>query len=354
MEEYKLKLLLEGAFAPDLTRLNEQRKKLVKRVVCVFVFLGVPLAVYIIKILLLLFEIYLNLPFIYEGPYSSFVFMGMFITFVVLPYVWINPGIADYRKEYKERFLKPLITRFVHPSLKYLAQEGVSEEVFIWAGFFPITDKLKSEDKIAGKIGTTAIEFSEITPEVEYDSDSDSNRFTGLLFSAQFDKHFNAKTYVLMKSAKNRLLYKNKSESEPGGGRRLSSQSINPSDWPLVTLEDTQFNRIFKVYSKDPVEARRILSLALAKRMVEFQKRIKSTIRMSFVKNWFFIAINTGGITEGPLWFLYLFQQQSLFDPKIFGSVLDYNKLEKHIDDYRMMIDMVEILQCGDEPVGLS
>ncbi len=351
MQEYKLKLYLEKELSRDLSQLNTQRKKLATRTVCIFVFLGLPLVIYILKFLLFVFGIHITIPFVYEGEYSAHLFVGMFILFVVLPIILIKPNVSDYRKQYKARIIKALIKKFVHPSLKYLPGEGVSEEVFNRTGFYPLADQYTSEDKVTGKIGTTAIELSEITADEDNSSEGDilssgtfRNLFNGLLFSATFDKQFDAETYVLMKSDKKHLIYKNTCEWLSNGARQLSYECVKAADWRLVTIEDTEFNKIFKVYSKDHVDTRHMLPKTFTKRMVDFQKRLDSTIKVSFVKNRFFITINTVRFNEGPIWFTYLFQQKSILEPKIFGRLIDYNKLEKHINNFKIMIDMIEIL----------
>ncbi len=98
----------------------------------------------------------------------------MLVILAVLTAAMITPGILEYRKQFNEWIVKALIQKFLHPSLDFIANQGLSEKVFYLSGLYSSAERYNSEDKFIGRIGSTVFEFSEITADESHVSSGDS------------------------------------------------------------------------------------------------------------------------------------------------------------------------------------
>ena len=85
-------------------------------------------------------------------------------------------------------------------------------------------------------------------------------------------------------------------------------QKINISRDKLVYMEDPAFEKMFKVYSNDQVEARYILSPNMLNRIVLMKNRLNKKIHLSFINSKMFLAVSIN---------------KNLFNPKLNKSVLN-------------------------------
>jgi len=73
----------------------------------------------------------------------------------------------------------------------------------------------------------------------------------------------------------------------------------------LVQIEDSVFERHFKVYGRDPVEARYILSPSMMRRLVRFCETTNDELRLAFLDGSVYLALplpgdlfHVGAVTE--------------------------------------------------------
>ena len=100
----------------------------------------------------------------------------------------------------------------------------------------------------------------------------------------------------------------------------------------LVKLEDPEFEKEFVVYGSDQIEARYILSPGLMERIVEFKRKAKRKIHLSFVQSWVNLAIEF---------------DKDLFEAPLFGSALDYPKIRDYFRDLQLAFGIVEDLNLN-------
>ncbi len=170
-------------------------------------------------------------------------------------------------------------------------------------------NSFKSEDHIQGKIGKTAIEFSEVVAKHKTTTGTGSNRkthystiFSGIFFVADFNKHFKTRTLVLPDTAEKLL-----------GKLGQNLQSMSTSRGELIKLEDLEFEKEFCIYGIDQVESRYILSTSLMRRVLEFKKKWNTKIYLSFVDSKVYIAIKL---------------KKNLFETRLFKTIVDYSFIE--------------------------
>jgi len=235
---------------------------------------------------------------------------------------------SGYRRDFKQEIM-PEIVRFVSPGVVYSADDGVRQSTFVAGAIFPRgIDRYSAEDRVAGQIGKTPFEFSEVHAEYKTESSNDEGKrstewhtiFRGLYFVADFNKDFRTHTVVLP----DRL--------ERFGFLNRTLQKMNTSRGQLVSLEDPEFERAFVVYGDDQVEARYILTPALMQRMLALRSKVKGPVFFAFSGSAVHVAIRS---------------RQDHFEPTIWRSIRNPQRLAECCADLRLLIGMVEDLDLN-------
>ncbi len=185
-------------------------------------------------------------------------------------------------------------------------------------------DDLEQEDCIYGRVGDTDLFFAEITAKKirgghldelgMRQSNHESILFQGLFFEAKFAKSFNSRTFVMPNNFKQKL--------EP----------LNRWRGELIKLEDPEFERRFRVYGDSQIESRYILSTNLMNRLVEFNKKAKRKVYLSFVDGYVYLAIP---------------YNYNLFEPKLWKNMTSFTPLKEYFQDLQLMIGTVEDLNLN-------
>lgn len=189
-----------------------------------------------------------------------------------------------YQKHVKQTLVQSLVNS-IDKSFQYSTSQGLLRERFDESHLFPNYTSYGSEDYITGKIGKTAFEMGEVTLHQDMGGDNvDKLVFKGLVLIADFNKHFQTKTFVL-----------------PDAGEKLFGdiatyfQSFSKKKGELIYLEDPEFEKNYKVYADDEIEARYILSSSLMMRLNWLKDKVgKYKVYISFVNEKMFVAIDYG------------------------------------------------------------
>jgi hypothetical protein len=255
--------------------------------------------------------------------------------FILIPAVGLIGGAVwwythEYRKEFKTEVIGRVVT-YVDPSLRYRPEGAIGQGDFQASRLFTHRiDRYRGEDLVRGKLGKTEIAFSEVHAEYKTESrDSKGHRrtswhtiFKGLYFIADFNKDFAGLTLVVPDVAE-RLF----------GKLGQMFQSVNVTrPGELVKLEDPEFEKVFAVYGSDQVEARYILSTALMQRLLDFTKKTKCPVHISFVRSQVHVAITTG---------------RDLFEPKMLQPATEFGTIEEYFRDLSLATGIVEDLNLN-------
>jgi len=254
---------------------------------------------------------------------------------VISGFICLAAGSYVYRvltREYVEQFKARVIRRiieFIDPELTYLADGHVSRARFHSSRIFTrYPDRLRGDDLVSGKVGRTAIEFSEVHAQYKTEATDSKGRkkkyhtiFKGLFFSADFNKQFRGKTVVLPDTAE-RLF----------GGIGGFFQSLNKSRGELVKLENPEFEKYFVVYGDDQIESRYVLSTSLVQRILDFRKKTSRRVHLSFVGSEVFVAVP---------------YRRSLFEPRVFGKITGFKGIREYFADLQLALGIVEDLDLN-------
>jgi len=305
--------LYSTTLIPKLTELDKTRKSILALIKKHILISLVPLC------------IFGYISFLYETPIPIGI---VAVACIGYAFFKINPLWKDYYSAFKQQVIKQII-HFIDDTLTYSPSDCISQGRFEECGIFRThIDRYRGDDLVTGKRGSTDMKFSEVHAEYKTTTTDSKGRtqthwhtiFKGLLFSADFNKHFHVSTYVLTDRAEKLFgSFGTKFQKFSGHG-------------DLVKLEDPEFEKSFVVYSSDQTEARYILSTSLMKRILDYKIKSKKNIQLSFVSSRLFVAVPYG---------------KDLFEPKLFGEITDFESVEEYYNDLKLVLELIEGLNLS-------
>lgn len=206
----------------------------------------------------------------------------------------------------------PKLLGLLGEGIHYDAEGCIPRAEFMRCGLFHHEpDDYTGSDYLEARIGDTPIRFSQVKATYEEEhttTDSDGHTktehrtvtiFSGVLFTATFNKVFHGTTQVLHRSPLGRL-----------GLGKLEA----------VKLEDPAFHRFFDVYSTDQIEARYLLSTSLMQRILSLAARLENAPMISFIDGQIYIALSGMRLLKK---YPSLFSSRAAFlDPKRYEDAL--------------------------------
>lgn len=313
-----------GKLNSDLELLHTKRGEVVRKLVMYRFFLalmviGVAGIMFVNEMLILQIE---NSTFL---AIVAILFLIIYIIGFIFLYKHQRKIRQDFVHDFKTRIIMSIVS-FFDDRLDYHPYKFISFEEFTGSGLINQSiQKYYGDDFVEGKIGETAIRFSEVHAFIEQQTSENKKIyievFGGIFFVGDFNKSFKGRTYILP------------DKIEKSFGRFAKYfQSLGKSHGQLVKLEDPEFEKEFVVYSDDQIEARYILSTSLMKRILDFKKKAKSDIMMAFKSSKIYIAIPIKG---------------KLFEPKIFGKLIAEETLRKYYEDLNITVSTVNDLNLN-------
>ncbi len=277
------------------------------------------------------FAVGLLIAFIAGGHPALFVVAGVagLIVAIVMIVVMIVVPTRRFKREFKLAAIGAIV-RTMEPGMTFSPVNGVPESQFVKSQLFQKPDRYGCEDGLSGKIGDTTLQISEIHAEKKHRStDSKGNTrthyttiFDGVFMVADFHKHFKGTTRVLPDTAEKLF-----------GGLGKWFQDFRPfSREDLVYLEDSEFEGQFVVYGSDQIEARYILSTAMARRILDLRRKWENDVRLAFIDSNVFVAINHRG---------------NLLEPDLGRSTLSREQVGQIVSELALCFSLVEDLNLN-------
>jgi len=299
---------------PELTVLEEERKLILKKLnklaLILWLILAIGTAIF----------------FIIDKWFIA-IFLGLILGGI---YLFMRHKYSKgYHYGFKTKVIS-VIVKFIDPNLTFDHTGKIAESEFAATKIFKSRrDRYKGEDLVYGKLGKTDIRFSEVHAEYKTQSTNSKGQttttwhtiFKGILFIADFNKTFNSEVFVLPDTAE-KLFGK--------WGQKL--QSLNKSHGNLVKLEDPEFEKAFAIYGNDQVEARYLLSTSLMERILNFKKKTKNDVYLSFVDSRLHVGIT-----------LY----KDLFEARLRKTLLDFDYIKTNLDYFLLFTGIVDDLNLN-------
>ncbi|DAB33034.1 MAG: hypothetical protein PWQ42_221 [Sulfurospirillum sp.] len=249
---------------------------------------------------------------------SLFVLLAVPVGIFMLVYSY---QVKTFQRSFKDEVIQKLVS-FVSPKLFYSKDSSISRLEYDSSFLFPSSiDKFNGDDLIKGEIDGVSIKFSELHTQKKKKSSKGQtyyvNIFKGLLFIADFNKHFKGRT-IVMPDKSERLI----------GGFSHFFQSLS-GHGELIKLDNPEFEREFVVYGSDQIEARYILSHSLMQNILELKKLIKEDISLSFSGSKIYLAVH---------------KTSSSFEPRIYKKVDSFDEIKLYFQTISLVVEVVKIL----------
>ncbi len=299
---------------PDLKKLEDDRKQLAKKLITI----GIIIALLAIGITYLIFT--------NSNSHSETDIAPLVLGFGL--FMWIKKVMSkDYAHEFKDNIIHPLIEQ-IDESLHYSKTLCVSQTHFERSRLFrKKIDRYNGNDLVKGEIDGVKLKFSDV--HAEYKTKDSKGRtswhtiFQGLFIIADFNKNFQGRTTILPDKA------------EKIFGKVIGSwlQRNNFSQEALVKMDDPTFEQHFVVYGTKQIEARYILTHSMMKRLLDFKKRSRVPLYISFNHNQIYLALE---------------YNKDLFEPTVFSSLLDYKLVKEYISTLKLAIGIVHELKLNE------
>lgn len=240
-----------------------------------------------------------------------------------------SKSFSDYRHGFKQKVITSAL-QSIDQSLEFDYENGLSEQDFVFSQLFnQEPDRYSSQDQIFGSAGKTRFSFSEVHAEYKTETQTKNGKqvhwhtiLQGIVFCADFNKHFNGITVVRPKDFGSAI----------GAWFSDKLPIFSSSDRELVKLENPNFEELFVTYASDQVEARYILTPSMMERLCQLEDKCRYTISLSFIDTQMFIAF--------PL-------DKDYFEPPVFKSLLDQKSINEDLGVIRFMYDIIKELDLN-------
>ena len=317
-----------------LLELEKMRKKIVRKTP-EFSLMAIIFAVFA-AIFMTLFLTYLGRVF-FSTKFGGVAALLIFIYF-----------IFHYFKHYKHEFTQDEAFKFIDKYKNFYLKNYINSLGFEYqkighihaldimkSGLFASFDKQSGNDKISGEIDGVRFVFSDLLIEnkietedgsvfvknlpylnTNYDTKTFVTAFQGLFFMADFHKKINSKTVVLSRSG------------------RQNGEIIAKNRLKDIKMDNTEFNKLFEVFTNDPQNAMYILNFSLMEQLIKLQKMFKDPLSVSFVDNRIFIKVDRG---------------YDSFEPDLNQNIVNKNIAPRIKAELNAMFDIVKILKLNSK-----
>ena len=299
---------------PVLQELEEDRKAVKKRVINI----SIVFSIIVFALLALLAKHLNDLDFLF--------FIGvLYIAGLGWIYRYL---ITDYRSDFKQKVIAPLIEE-IDKNLNYLPEMHIPLANFNRSKLFTTRpDRVSGNDYVRGKIDNIDIAFSDFHAEKRHKDSKGRTSwetiFQGLFIVSDFHKRFHGETIILPDTAQSLF------------GDLIGSwlQANNFSRNQLIKMDSPAFEKEFVVYGTDQVEARYILTPTLMQKLLNYKKRSKHPLYVSFIGGKIYMAIE---------------YNDDMFEPSVFRSLLNYKIAMEYVATLHLAIGIVEELKLNQK-----
>ncbi len=277
--------------APEIKRLAQLREELWSK--------AINSSIWMIAIVVVV--MFIGMFLMRAGPPVLFLFITAIIVSGVIVGLNYNSQKKIYNTSFKEQVIKKMMVG-IDERLNFRPLLSINRQDYQLSQIFRTqVDRYIGEDLVEATIDKTSIQFSELHTEYKTETRDNKGRrqthwntiFKGVFFIADFNKQFQHYTVVLPD-------YNEKMFGDLFKGFQLGKRGKAK----LTNMDHPEFEKQFKVYAEDAVEAHYLLTPNLMERILELKEKFDTAIYLSFNNSKLYIAIsNSLNLFEAPaLW----------------------------------------------------
>ena len=294
---------------PELRRMNQRRKKMLRSLVLFFVLI---LGVFFLQIWFNLFLVFLILiiPMLY---------------FVSTAFV----ALDKYRATYKPTIIS-LVLDFIDndpyfgTAMQYREQASISKETFLASKLFNTeAPEFVGEDYITGAMGELEFEMSELgVKEFSPVRTRLDNVFRGIFLHARYthDVQNENGAILLLPRSKKSLISRTIKAFTVKGARQIE-------------LPNQQLRDLFLVYATSDANKNGFLSDDMQRAIVEYAEKTGRDIFISFIRNDIYIAVEN---------------EKDLFEPRYLESSVSYELIHEFYQDINILLNIIRDIDANN------
>lgn len=289
----------------ELEKLEELRKKVVKKTVTGIV-IAVALAFFM---------------FVLTGGKSGsylfpFVVIGIIITTIIT-----RKDTQEFNKLYKTTIVLNSFKK-IFTDVDYDMEKGISYEQIASTQMMNMGDRFYSNDYFKAKYKNINFESSDVHIQEEHtDSDGDTTYvtiFRGQWFVFDFNKPFKANIQVCAKNFSN--------------ARRGSL--FSKTKYNKVSMEDIEFNKEFRVYAQNELDAFYVLTPNTMEKIKELKRKTKGRLLLCFIDNRLHVGLHNN---------------KDLFEANIFKKINIDEENSKTLNEMKIITEFVDTLDLDND-----
>jgi hypothetical protein len=269
-------------------------------------------------------NLFFSLNFANLDPQDFFVLIGLI--WVAL-FIYFMVQYNKYRKKFKHQIIKEVI-QAVLPGSTYTPDGYVPRSDYQKSSFFLTSEnRFGGEDLITHQYKGINYQFSELTTKKVTGSGKNKSTkiiFRGIFLTCELPYKIKYRTLILPDLGEKMF------------GRMIGKffQSKNITRDELVKLEDVDFEKNFVVYSKDQIEARKILTPRMMAKILDYDKKTNHTIHLCFEPGKLYMAI--------PM-------RKNYFEPNL-TSGIKYKDIRDVCDIIHTITSIIDVLEIENTP----
>lgn len=247
---------------------------------------------------------------------AGFIIFGIALGILLIPSI-TKKQVKEYSLAFKDFFVKKSLTK-IFTNLCYEPEKGIPKSLISSTGMMYMGDRYSSNDLVTGNYKDIRFTQSDVSiekKETYRDGDGKTQTayitiFEGRWMIFDFNKNFKRKVQVCQKGFKNNKI----------------------NNFQKVEMESQEFNKNFKVYARQPIDAFYILTPKIMEKIRNLDKKNKGELLLCFTNNQLHVGIN---------------EYKDSFEPKNVFFKIDEEKINNAISTdikkITMFIDELEL-----------
>lgn len=211
-----------------------------------------------------------------------FVTVFMMVIRMFIKYIFLNKQITEFNNGFKNKYVLSSLNK-IFTDLKYFPDRGLDYSVIANTRMMDMGDRYSSNDYFEGKYKNVNVKQADVHIEEEQQTtDSDGHTtttwvtiFEGKWMIFDFNKTFTANVQV----------------SQKGFGNSRVNNWGEKNKYKKVEMEDTEFNKMFKIYAQNEHDAFYILTPALMEKIKNLARTVSGKLLLCFINNELHIGL---------------------------------------------------------------